>query len=267
MGIFIALGDLHGQMETLDRLEIVQKQYPTAKTIFIGDYIDCYGTNLGFDLLHEIHDMQMKNPSDVIVLMGNHEQAAIDYFEDPENDSWLRFGGDYTLRAVAKKLGSKQDFSHDREFVLNHEHGLLDWVKQLPLTYYPGSDNKIVFTHAGLDLLLDDPIRDTSQTDHLWMRATYWYNPNFWGIFGHNKLDMSIVTGHTPTGNIMGEYEDDERPKKQESNRNPIYAIHYPGEYPRYLIDGGAGDGDSKKLGNIGVFDGETGMLIDAIED
>lgn len=32
-------------------------------------------------------------------------------------------------------------------------------------------------------------------------------------------------------------------------------------------MDGGVGEGDPKLLGNIGVFDSETGLLIDALED
>ncbi|WP_338214771.1 hypothetical protein [Companilactobacillus muriivasis] len=269
MSIFIALGDLHEETKSLSRLKKIQAMYPEndTVTVFIGDYIDTFGPNSGFELLEKIHNMNEADPLHTVVLMGNHEQAAIDYFENPNNTAWLRFGGNETLKSEVNRLGGNQGTLSDREFVLNKRRDLINWVKSLPLTYQPGSKNKIVFTHAGLDLTLKNPIRDTNNYDRLWMRANYWYDPNSWGIFGRNKLGVSVVTGHTPNGKIMGRYSENQKPEKFESNHSPIYTIQYPNEMPRYLMDGGIGEGDPKILGNIGVFDGETGLLINALED
>ncbi|KRK80151.1 metallophosphoesterase [Companilactobacillus nodensis] len=259
MGIYIGLGDLHGQVGTLDRLKTVQSQYPTAVTVFMGDYIDSFGDNHGFELLEKIHDMQVTDPTHTIVLMGNHEQAALSFFYDSDN-AWLSFGGDSTLEAVTDNF----DIEQARLSVLDNHFDLLDWMEQMPMTYTAG---KLCFVHAGLDMNLDDPIRDTSDYDRLWSRASYWYDPHEWGTFDKNKLNFSIITGHTANGKIMGRYFNEEKPDKEESDRSPIYAIQYPGEMPRYLMDGGVGEGDPKLLGNIGVFDSETGLLIDALED
>ncbi len=269
MSIFIGLGDLHGQVATLDQLRVVQERYPGAITVFIGDYIDTFGENQGFELIEQIRAMQLADSRHVVVLMGNHEQAAADFFDDECKSAWLRFGGENTLTTAALSLGGYQDVMQDRRLLLERKRGLIDWMRALPLTYTAG---KLFFVHAGLDLTLADSIHETSDDDLLWIRAKYWYNGSLsWGTFGHNPLNFSLITGHTANGMIMGGYDGQsgtERPiDKQESEHSPIYTIQYPGEMPRYLMDGGVGEGDPRILGNIGVFDGETGLLIDKVED
>jgi len=265
MAIYICLGDLHGQVATLERLRMVQTRYPEAITVFIGDYIDCYGENSGFELIEQIRAMQQADPRHVVVLMGNHEQAAVDFFDDEWRDAWLRFGGVNTLIAAGLSVGGDQDAIMSRQLLLKHKRGLIDWMRALPLTY---AAEKIFCVHAGLDLALEEPITETPEYDLLWVRAKYWYSRSLsWGTFGHNPLDVNLITGHTPNGMIAGEYDEQQRPAKLESNHHPIYAIQYPNEMPRYLMDGGAGSGDVHLLGNIGVFDGETGLLIDKVED
>lgn len=262
MTTVIALGDLHSQLATLPRLKQVQAKYPDAITVFIGDYIDTYGVNHGFELLEQIFAMKRADPKHTIVLRGNHEQGMSDYFADATHVAWLQYGGNFTLEAIMESLPDA--IGDPREVILDEKLGLIDWVEQLPLTYTIGH---LIFVHAGLDLTALDPVTTTSNYDCLWMRATYWYAPDRWGVFDHNKLDASIITGHTPNESIQGRYRHDEHPAKQESDYSPIYAISYPQEYPRYLMDGGAGNGDERRLGNIGVFDSETGLLIDAYED
>lgn len=268
MGLIIALGDLHGHVETLTRLKRVQAKYPGAITVFNGDFIDSYGPNQGFKLLEKIRTLQLADPQHTVVLMGNHEQAAVNFFDDERQRAWLTFGGDSTLKTVAASLDGDGNVSQDRQLILTHKPELLTWLRALPLTYTIG---RLCFIHAGLDLTLADPIRDTSDHDRLWLRTSYWYagSPNF-GIFGRNPLPISIVTGHTTNGWISGKYARSEGQvpeDKIKSTDNSIYAIQYPGEFPRYLMDGGAGGNDLQDLGNIGVFDSETGMLIDKFED
>lgn len=267
MSIVIALGDLHGQIGVMSRLKYLKTKYPTALTVFIGDYIDSYGENFGFELLDQIRAMQLADPDHTIVLMGNHEQAAVDFFEDKSQDAWLRFGGDNTLWTATVDLGgADESVGQERRYVLKRKRNLINWMSQLPLSY---TRDMLYFVHAGLDLSLHDPISETSDHDRLWLRAKYWYSPNDWGTFAQNKLGMSIITGHTANGMIMGSYDQrlTQKPDKCESEHSPIYTIKYPGEMPRYLMDGGVGEGNPDILGNIGVFDSKTGLLIDAIED
>ncbi|WP_341778387.1 metallophosphoesterase [Levilactobacillus sp. HBUAS70063] len=87
MAIYIALDDLHGKLETLDQLAKVQAKYRSATTVFIGDYIDTSTDNLGFALIDRIRHMQAANPAHTVVLMGNHEQAALDFFRNSYRDA------------------------------------------------------------------------------------------------------------------------------------------------------------------------------------
>lgn len=263
MTLFIALGDLHGQVKSLERLELLQSHYPDAITVFIGDYIDSFTENHGFELLKHIHEMQVANPKQTVVLGGNHEQGAQEFFDDPSSDGWLQFGGEDTLMvASGDEYGG--DPYQEREDLLDTDFGLIDWMGQLPLIY---TAEKLCFVHAGLDLTLESPVTDTSDYDKLWSREKYWYDPTEWGTFNHNKLPLSIITGHTPNEKISGIYQNELKPEKFESYHSPIYTIEYPGEMPRYLMDGAVGEADPDLLGNVAVFDGETGLLIDAIED
>lgn len=266
MTIFIALGDLHGQTETLNRLKMVQAMYPSAITVFIGDYIDTFGMNQGFDLLQKIRYIKESNPLHTVVLRGSHEQAALNFFDGKDNISWPRLGGRKTLRAETQRLSGHQDALHDREFILNKRQDLISWVRTLPLIYKPGDKNKIVFSHLGLDLKSSNPLRDYTYYDDTMEMNLYDFK-NYELVFSRNSLGISIVAGHVPTGEIDGKYIDNQKPPKQYSDHNPIYTIQYPNEMPRYLIDGGAIKGNPKILGNIGVFDGETGLLIDRFED
>lgn len=265
MSIVIALSDLHSQLATLPQLREVQLVYPEAVTVFLGDYIDCYGPNHGLTLLTQIRAMQAHDPTHTIVLLGNHEQGLLDYLASPTQSAWLDYGGKETLRAATRDWTTDQGPQFARQLLLNHQPELIAWLRQLPLSYTLG---QLSFVHAGLDLTLPHPLQDTSRHDQLWLDAKYWYAPAQWELFAHNPLTFSVVTGHTPTAHITGRYAGDVHPAKTESERNAIYAVQYPNEMPRYFIDGGAGSGQpNTKLGNIAVFDSETGMLIDAYED
>ncbi|WP_204121435.1 metallophosphoesterase family protein [Levilactobacillus sp. 244-2] len=150
MAIYICLGDLHGQVATLERLRAVQARYPEAITVFIGDYIDCYGENSGFELIEQIRAMQQADPRHVVVLMGNHEQAAVDFFDDEWRDAWLRFGGRNTLTTAGISVGGNQDVRMNRQLLLERKAALIDWMRALPLTY---AAEKLFCVHAGLDLM------------------------------------------------------------------------------------------------------------------
>lgn len=265
MAIVIALGDLHSQLATIPRLLQVQSLYPEAITVFLGDYIDCYGPNNGLALLAKIQTIQAQDSQHTVVLIGNHEQGLLDYLASPTQSAWLAYGGMETLRAATDDWTADKGPLFARQLLLDHQLALITWLRQLPLTYTLG---KLYFVHAGLDLTLASPLRDTSRHNKLWIDAKYWYAPNQWGTFAHNPLSYSIITGHTPTARITGKYEGNVHPAKQESDLNTIYAVQYPHEMPRYFIDGGAGSGQPHtEFGNIAVFDSDTGLLIDAYED
>lgn len=96
--------------------------------------------------------------------------------------------------------------------------------------------------------------------------------------FMHNVTDHTIVTGHTPTMFIEGEYdntypdgpmvlpttniydiaEGQEDPTKRPC---PVVKVQYPNESPRYFTDDGC-HGAPKHHGNVCVFT-NTGELVE----
>ncbi|WP_225048217.1 hypothetical protein [Lacticaseibacillus kribbianus] len=204
-------------------------------------------------------------PDRVVVLKGNHEQGLLDFVADSSRRDWLDYGGLETLREATRAWSPDRGPLSARAVLIAHEGPLLAWLAGLPTTF---ARDHLLVVHAGLDLALADPVAATTRHDRLWLDARYWYAPGAWGVFGHNPLPYTIVSGHTPTARISGRYRHDEGPVKRPTARNPIFGIRYPAEYPRYFIDGGVGSGlAGVRLGNIAVLDSASGLLIDAYED
>jgi len=70
----IVVGDLHGDLESLNKILIIWKKEKNNYIIFLGDYAD-RGNN-GLEIIEKV--MKLKNNENVILLKGNHE----DYDED-----------------------------------------------------------------------------------------------------------------------------------------------------------------------------------------
>lgn len=259
----IALGDIHGQMAVFDRLHQIQHAYPDALTVFIGDYID--GHVQGFDVLQAVRAESLAQPDQTVVLRGNHEQIMLDYLADPEAKTWLFNGGSDTMAyAIDQKFGHAEADDHNRQRLLASYAGLLTWVDTLPLDYAIG---KLRFVHAGYDLSVSNPVSLTSEEMKLWAREDYWYGKQD-GVFAHNPMPATIITGHTPTGYIEGRYDGDVHPAKvMNFTQHPVYHVQYPGEFGRLFIDGGNHGGSDKVSGNIVVLDSDSGQLIEKFED
>jgi serine/threonine protein phosphatase 1 len=96
-----AIGDIHGEVKALQRLltqiEFDARQYEGADKIlvFLGDYVD-----RGADSRAVLDCLSAGPLPDFSchALLGNHEQAMLDFLDDPVKGSpWLAFGGAETL--------------------------------------------------------------------------------------------------------------------------------------------------------------------------
>jgi serine/threonine protein phosphatase 1 len=100
--VVFAVGDIHGRADLLralvpaiwkDRGERDGKR-PTI--IFLGDYIDRGPAS--DDVLDILIDLQGRAGADWMFLRGNHEQALLDFIEDPEaGPAWGEWGGRETM--------------------------------------------------------------------------------------------------------------------------------------------------------------------------
>jgi len=101
------IGDIHGCADLLEKLHqkirADAEHYCGKKTVvYLGDYID-----RGADS-RQVIEMLVSEPLvgfDPIYLKGNHEQAMLDFIENPEAAAaWLSFGGREALNSYGNAL-------------------------------------------------------------------------------------------------------------------------------------------------------------------
>ncbi|MBP3193736.1 metallophosphoesterase family protein [Natronogracilivirga saccharolytica] len=90
---YIAIGDIHGCVNSLEALLEKVSGYNDRTFIFIGDYIDRGPDSRSvIDLV-----IGFSEDHDCIFLRGNHEQMFMDALETGDHNLWLLNGGDQTL--------------------------------------------------------------------------------------------------------------------------------------------------------------------------
>ena len=161
----IAIGDIHGCLDNLQRL--IEKVSPNKSDLFVflGDYI-----NRGPDSPNTVeYLLSFSENFQTVFLLGNHEQMCIDYFDRREL-AFLLNRGDETLR------------QYDDSGISISKH--LDFFRSLR-QYYETKD--YVFVHAGLRPEI--PLHYQEKKDLIWIRDEYQDSNYDWG--------KTIVSGHT----------------------------------------------------------------------
>jgi serine/threonine protein phosphatase 1 len=88
----IAIGDLHGRVEWLDRLVAKLRQlpeWPAARLVFLGDLVDRHDTVK--ELVTRVIELIAEKPGSTAV-MGNHDLALVKAagLDGPPSESWVR---------------------------------------------------------------------------------------------------------------------------------------------------------------------------------
>lgn len=171
----IVIGDIHGCYNELKKLisDLITENvynHKKDKLIFLGDYID-----RGDDsrlVVKFIRSLQEENKWDVVALMGNHEDMALEYFAGDKYSGWTYNGYEHTLKSYE---------GHDDELLDD-----LEWMKTLPLYY---EDDNFIYVHAGINkrLPMDKQLKNTL----LWTREAFLYDSS--------EYDKRVIFGHTPT--------------------------------------------------------------------
>lgn len=262
----ICISDIHGQVFALSKLFSLRNKYPNAEIVFGGDYQDSAHHHTGLAVVEAIRKIKIAEPDKVHVLKGNHDQMLWQSLTG-QNTDWFELYGDDTVEELSLNFTQPpSDLWEAIKMVREKYAYLITWIGLLPTTVRIGH---LIFVHAGFDLSLPDPVKETSEYNKLWLREPYWFAavyPNF----AHNPLDAAIISGHTPTSLITGIYDgqpSQETLRNRTVNPRGILTVQYEGEYARFFIDGGNHSGPVNHIGNIGVFDADTGRLIEAIED
>ena len=172
---YLAIGDIHGCLQSLNALLEKCQQYNDRTFIFVGDYIDRGPDSKGvIDRL-----ITFKDEQDCIFLRGNHEQMLLDAYFYHKLDMWLMNGGRSTLASYG---ATYQEF----EFPDGH----LNFYESTKMYY---DTPNYFFVHAGISphkTIKENLESEEEIQDFLWKRShlnafdTPWEKP--------------IVFGHTP---------------------------------------------------------------------
>lgn len=189
-----AIGDIHGQLALLDRLhdEIASDAAAApdlaSSVIYLGDYVD-----RGLHSREIIDRLLMGGPKGcgAIHLKGNHEQAVLDFLDDPTfGMHWANFGGLETLYSYgiqdAAGLSKPEDFMGAADlFARLIPPAHLRFFKSVQLTATVGD---YFFVHAGVKPGV--PLDQQSEEDLIWIREEF--------LESDADFGKIIVHGHTP---------------------------------------------------------------------
>lgn len=280
---YIFASDPHGRGKPwIDLVKKAQKKYPHAQLVFGGDYIDGRKDskmNLDF-IIQEIKE------NNAVALLGNHEQLMLDFLDKKDqvlgldNALWLSNGGKTTIRSIIRPLFHKGFSLQKSSYLIKNKTPYYNFLKKLPLIY---ETKDIIFVHAGVNPLSNNYMNDklyknyrlldyssqftTKELYFLWSRDEYfWDNQNKTSsipVFNHNLTGKTIVTGHTPTCLLYGQYDNaDQRILKQlPFTKCPVRIVQYPNEPARIFTDNGCHSKMQQHKGNIVVLNDKGNIL------
>lgn len=174
---YIAIGDIHGCVETLKLLLTrLHEEYSDTKTyVFLGDYVDRGPSSKQvIDTL-----LEFKVDHDCVFIRGNHDQMLLTYYSDNRYYEYLNHGGAHTLESYYESCpDNKIPYAH-LKFLIGTKlfHEAEHWV----------------FVHGGLptDRTIKDALEDESiYNSFLWNREHLEKADNEW--------EKTVIFGHTP---------------------------------------------------------------------
>ncbi|MSP60331.1 MAG: serine/threonine protein phosphatase [Myxococcales bacterium] len=191
----IAIGDIHGDLEHLERLLAKLPDLDACDTVvFLGDYIDRGPASR--EVIERVERFRTEFPGRCVTLRGNHEDAWLDCWEKPNPGFLLpqSNGCLETLRSFVDCAGLTEFQTAARLLEPSKwlPASLRDWMRQLPTWY---EDEHAIYVHAGLEgegtLWLHPGLG--RERPLMWMRE---------GDFWTGYLGKRLVFGHTVTSQL-----------------------------------------------------------------
>jgi serine/threonine protein phosphatase 1 len=187
-----AVGDVHGRADLLDRLldKIVRdaESAPAGRSlVFVGDYIDRGPDSRG--VIERLLDPP--RGFEAHYLRGNHDQAMLDFLDDPSSYStWRRFGAEETLRSYGvepPRTDSDSAAADARdELAQRLPPSHLHFLRTLGSFVQIGDYH---FVHAGARPGV--PLEEQSLEDMMWIRDEF--------LNSQENFGKVVVHGHTPS--------------------------------------------------------------------
>jgi serine/threonine protein phosphatase 1 len=191
-----AIGDVHGRLDALEALlkviaQDIRDTAPQSRPllIFLGDYVDRGPASK--DVVSLIIALRQDPTFEVRVLKGNHEEALLQFLDEPEfGATWADYGGIATLASygVTPPVGRTDSeawevASQALAKAMPREH--LDFYAELELMVEVGG---YAFVHAGVRPGVS--LANQSAHDLMWIRQEFLSAPG--------RFEKIIVHGHTP---------------------------------------------------------------------
>jgi serine/threonine protein phosphatase 1 len=196
-----AVGDLHGSLELLRRLEgsIAEDiaddgSHLSNFIVYLGDYVDrgWQSRELVQHLAHPPRDGVRR-----VYLLGNHDAWMRDYLRGmPVAGGWLRYGGDATLVSYGVTLRSGPDEDARLEATRDAMLGAVpashvEFLERLEIAFSFGD---YFFCHAGIRPNV--PLASQVTEDLIWIRDPFldWRgDPGKVVVHGHTVEDRPVV--------------------------------------------------------------------------
>lgn len=188
-----AVGDIHGradllrQMLALIEADNARQDDAEVSLVFLGDYVDRGPASPEvLDILRGDHAFADR----VIALRGNHEDALLEFIEDPVRGRiWLDWGGmatltSYGVRPAAASSPEERLIEMGRQLDRNLPHAHRAFLKSLPVQEIVGD---YLFVHAGVNPHL--PLDQQTDFDLTTIRSPFLE----WGA----PLGKMVVHGHS----------------------------------------------------------------------
>jgi serine/threonine protein phosphatase 1 len=176
---YIAIGDIHGCLNPLQRLIQTLNPKPSDTLVFLGDYIDRGPNAKGvIDYL-----IELKKSFSCVFLLGNHEVLMLDYLAGLLTISdWERNGGIATLNSYTDGGALHIPESH------------LDFLKAC-LPYFDTPD--YFFVHGGVKPFrtIEENLRKMTKLELVWERS---HLDDAVLNAKDYKWEKTVVCGHTP---------------------------------------------------------------------
>ena len=164
---YIAITDIHGELEKLESVLSKIDTHPDDIFVFMGDYIDRGGKS------REVVDRVIKQSetNKCIYLIGSHEYAML----HSKTDEYYKFLFDnYGGPATSKSYGGFEN--------ILKIHG--NFYKNLKFYYLT---DKYLFIHAGINP--NYPLEAQNEVDMVYIRDKF--------IYSKHNLPQKIIFGHT----------------------------------------------------------------------
>ncbi|MCL4807317.1 MAG: serine/threonine protein phosphatase [Thermoanaerobaculia bacterium] len=202
-GRTIAIGDVHGDLEALERLLARLPSLDASDTLlFVGDYVDRGPDPAG--VVRRVRALPSKTPARLVLLLGNHEDAWLRARREGAPEFVIpRVNGCYTtyrsFTGGAPPTREEDPTAYELRSMATGAflpEDVVEWMRGLSLFH---EDDHAIYVHAGLPFeegrwLHPSEVKNTRPL--LWQRSRAFYE---------SYRGKRVVFGHTPVKRLPQE--------------------------------------------------------------